>query len=106
MPGDGSIDSLIASVGPIGATSFNAVDSTIAQTSAYLSRALGPAGSIFGRTELGGSSLLGINSNSALRIGWGWKGTSTNGTTVFRISGKWVKRLGVKSGHIDLFTRQ
>lgn len=59
---------------------------------------------IFGRTRLGGSSLFGINSNSVLRIGWGWQGTSTEVVHVFRISGDFVKWLGVESGHIDLFT--
>jgi RHS repeat-associated protein len=71
---------------------------------APLGRAFGPAGSIFGRSRAGGSSLFGINSKGVLRIGWGWKGTSTNGTNVFRISGTWVKKVGVESGHIDLFS--
>jgi hypothetical protein len=66
--------------------------------------ALGPADSIFGRTKLGGSSVLNINANDALRIGWGWKGGAQTGTDVFRISGDWVRAIGVKSGHIDLFT--
>ncbi len=65
---------------------------------------LGPGGSIFGRARQGGSSLFDINANDSLRIGWGWKGGQTTGTNVFRISGDWVKAIGVKSGHIDLFT--
>jgi RHS repeat-associated protein len=69
-----------------------------------VAKALGPAGNIFGRTRLGGSSLFGINSNAVLRIGWGWDGTSTAGANVFRISGSWIRALGIRSGHIDLFT--
>ncbi|MGB2833662.1 MAG: hypothetical protein WBC07_11980 [Methylotenera sp.] len=64
--------------------------------------ALGPGGYIFGRAKLGGSSVLNINSNDLLRIGWGWKGSATNGSSVFRISGQWVEKAGVKNGHIDL----
>ncbi|NFV79190.1 hypothetical protein, partial [Magnetospirillum aberrantis] len=71
-----------------------------------LGKTLGPSGQIFGRARLGGSSLFGINSNDALRIGWGWKGSATSGTEVFRVSGDWVRALGVKSGHIDLLTRK
>jgi RHS repeat-associated protein len=67
-------------------------------------RALGPSGNIFGRARLGGSSVFGINSNSVLRIGWGWVGSATDGTNVFRISGSFIDWLGVESGHIDLFT--
>ena len=67
-------------------------------------RALGPSGNIFGRARLGGSSVFGINSNSFLRIGWGWVGSATDGTNVFRISGSFIDWLGVESGHIDLFT--
>ena len=66
--------------------------------------ALGPAGNIFGRARLGGSSVFGINSNSVLRIGWGWVGSATDGTNVFRISGDIIEWLGVEGGHIDLFT--
>jgi hypothetical protein len=65
---------------------------------------LGPSGSVFGRTRLGGSSIFNINSNDLLRIGWGWKGGAQTGTNVFRISGQWIEQLGVKSGHIDLWT--
>ena len=65
---------------------------------------LGPAGSVFGRTRLGGSSWVNINANDALRVGWGWIGDAKTGTNVFRISGDWVRQIGVKSGHIDLFT--
>lgn len=64
--------------------------------------ALGPRGNIFGRKYLGGRSVFNINSNPRLRIGWGWSGTSQNGSHVFRISGPVIKKLGVKSGHIDL----
>ncbi len=67
-------------------------------------RALGPSGNIFGRARLGGSSIFGINSNQFLRIGWGWVGSATEGTNVFRISGDFIDWLGVESGHIDLFT--
>ena len=65
---------------------------------------LGPAGSIFGRERLGGTSLFNINANDSLRIGWGWIGDAKTGTNVFRISGKWVQQIGIKSGHIDFFT--
>jgi hypothetical protein len=71
---------------------------------AAVSDALGPSGSVFGRARLGGSSVFGINSNSFLRIGWGWVGSATDGTNVFRISGDFIDWLGVESGHIDLFT--
>ena len=87
----------IAGTSYLGGTAVRAASPVVA-------RFLGPSGPIFGRTKVGGSSLLGINSNSTLRVGWGWKGTSTNGTNVFRISGKLVKELGVENGHIDIFT--
>jgi RHS repeat-associated protein len=66
--------------------------------------ALGPSGYVFGRTSWGGTSIFGINSYSVLRIGWGWTGTATQGTSVFRLSGAFIDWLGVESGHIDLFT--
>jgi RHS repeat-associated protein len=66
-----------------------------------LAEALGPAGNIFGRTRLGGSSAFEVNSNSVLRIGWGWEGTSTAGVDTFRLSGTLIERF-VESGHIDL----
>jgi len=69
-----------------------------------VARFLGPAGKVFGRARLGGSSLFRLNSNNVLRIGWGWKGSAATGQHVFRISGEWIEKLGVKSGHIDLFT--
>jgi RHS repeat-associated protein len=69
-----------------------------------LKNTLGPYGPIFGRTRLGGSSIGQINSHDAFRIGWGWKGTFSNGEHVFRISGDWITALGIKSGHIDLLT--
>lgn len=75
-----------------------------AKTLTKLAEALGPAGNIFSRERLGGSSILNINHNDSLRIGWGWIGSARSGQHVFRISGEWVERLGVKSGHIDLFT--
>lgn len=62
---------------------------------------LGPTGTVFGRQALGGSSILGINSNAWLRVGWGWRGTALEGQHVFRLSGK-VIELFAKSGHIDL----
>lgn len=65
---------------------------------------LGPEGSIFGRASRGGDSLFGINTGDALRIGWGWKGSATAGEDVFRISGDWIESLGVKSGHIDIYS--
>jgi hypothetical protein len=71
---------------------------------AAVSDVLGPSGSVFGRARLGGSSVFGINSNSFLRIGWGWAGSATDGTNVFRISGDFIDWLGVESGHIELFT--
>ena len=67
-------------------------------------QALGPYGNIFGRARLGGSSIFGISSNAFLRIGWGWPGSATEGTNVFRISGDFIDWLGIESGHIDLFT--
>lgn len=79
-------------------------DGEIAAALSAIGGELGPAGSIFGRTRLGGSSLFGINSNALLRIGWGWSGTAADGVNVFRISGNWVKAIGVSSGHIDLFS--
>jgi RHS repeat-associated protein len=66
--------------------------------------AFGPGGSIFGRARMGGSSLLNINANDLLRIGWGWKGSATAGEDVFRLSGDWVESWGVKSGHIDVWS--
>lgn len=70
-----------------------------------LADALGPAGSVFGRAKLGGSSIGDINANNSLRIGWGWSGTQAEGTNVFRLSGNWVDSLmGAKNSHIDLFT--
>jgi hypothetical protein len=69
-----------------------------------LADALGPSGNIFGRERLGGSSLFNINANPFLRIGWGWSGTATEGTNVFRVSGSLIERF-VENGHIDLFTR-
>jgi RHS repeat-associated protein len=65
---------------------------------------IGPAGPIFGRATRGGSSIFDINANDALRIGWGWKGSATQGSDVFRISAEWLRALGVQSGHIDLLT--
>ena len=65
--------------------------------------ALGPTGWIFGRERLGGSSLMNINSNDYLRIGWGWVGDAQTGTNVFRIGGEWLRELGFKNPHIDLF---
>ncbi len=62
---------------------------------------LGPTGPVFGRQALGGSSMLGINSNAWLRVGWGWRGTALEGQHVFRFSGKLVEPF-VRSGHIDL----
>jgi hypothetical protein len=69
-----------------------------------LGEALGPTGNIFGRARLGGSSVFGINSNSFLRIGWGWMGSATEGTNVFRMSGDFVDWLLDEEGsHINLF---
>lgn len=65
---------------------------------------LGPAGHIFGRQAMGGRSVLGINNNAFLRVGWGWKGSRTTGQHVFRISSDWLKKVGVKDGHLDLFS--
>jgi RHS repeat-associated protein len=65
---------------------------------------LGPRGPVIGRARLGGSSVLGINSNNILRFGWGWKGGAQTGSHVLRISGDWVRAAGVKSGHIDLLS--
>nr|WP_245559086.1 RHS repeat-associated core domain-containing protein [Arenimonas oryziterrae] len=62
----------------------------------------GPAGTVFGRSRLGGSSLFNINANNTLRIGWGWKGAAQTGTHVFRIAGKVVEKIK-QSGHIDLW---
>jgi hypothetical protein len=65
---------------------------------------LGPRGSIIGRTRLGGSSILNINSNDYLRFGWGWVGTASNGQNVLRISGDfldWVT--GEEGTHINLW---
>jgi hypothetical protein len=65
---------------------------------------LGPSGSVFGRTRLGGSSLLNINNNESLRIGWSGVGDYNTGTNVFRISGDWLDAVtGVENSHIDLF---
>jgi RHS repeat-associated protein len=75
-----------------------------AGASGALADALGPSGDIFGRVRLGGSSVLDINANSFLRIGWGWSGSATEGTNVFRISGSFIDWLGIESGHIDLFS--
>ena len=65
---------------------------------------LGPTGPVIGRARLGGSSVLGVNSNNLLRFGWGWKGGAQTGSHVLRLSGDWVRSMGVKSGHIDLLT--
>jgi len=92
-----------AGIGYLGGALIRPVGAGLQRGASSVGQALGPTGPIFGRTALGGSSIFGINSNSALRIGWGWKGTSTAGTNVFRISGRWVKSLGVRSGHVDLF---
>src|SRR6185312_10397968 len=61
-----------------------------------LKDAFSPSGFIFGRSRLGGSSLLNINANDLLRVGWGWRGSATAGENVFRISGDWVENMGVK----------
>ena len=68
------------------------------------SEAFGPTGSIFGRASRGGSSILDINANDSLRVGWGWKGSATAGEDVFRISGDWIRALGIRSGHIDIWS--
>jgi hypothetical protein len=69
-----------------------------------ISEELGPTGSIFGRTRLGGSSIFRINGpgNDALRFGWGWRATAARGTPVFRIAGDVLfKVTGLR--HFDLF---
>jgi hypothetical protein len=88
----------IAAVGLVGPAAIEA------GVSGALADALGPSGDIFGRARLGGSSLFDINANSFLRIGWGWSGSASEGTNVFRISGSFIDWLGVESGHIDLFS--
>jgi RHS repeat-associated protein len=67
------------------------------------SKLLGPGGRIIGNSFNGGSSILRINSNPVLRIGWGWKGTRSTGNYVFRISGNWIEAIRPSTGHIDLW---
>jgi hypothetical protein len=52
--------------------------------------------SLFGR---GGTGLL--NSNSILRLGWGWRGSSTQGQNVFRLA--WGSKGSWFHGHFDLW---
>ncbi|MFT3789476.1 MAG: RHS repeat-associated core domain-containing protein [Rudaea sp.] len=87
---------------PVGVMAGYAVDSMYGGM--FVSDTFGPTGWVFGRQALGGSSLFDINSNSVLRIGWGWSGSATNGVNVFRISGDWVRSIGITSGHIDLWS--
>lgn len=94
----------VATLGQGSAALKSASSSSLLFKEYSVAKAFGPSRSIFGRERLGGSSLFNINSNDVLRIGWGWRGSATTGTHVFRISGDWVRRIGVESGHIDLFT--
>jgi hypothetical protein len=71
----------IAAIGLLGPAAIEGV------ASGAFADALGPSGDIFGRARLGESSLFDINANSFLRIGWGWSGSASEGTNVFRISG-------------------
>jgi len=88
-------------VGVSGIAAIPAAGESLSAGVAAIRLYFGPTGSVFGRQALGGSSILGINSNALLRIGWGWRGTALEGQHVFRLSGKLVE-LFVKSGHIDL----
>ena len=79
----------------------------IAEAAPIAVSALGPSGPIIGRKLEGGSSLFNLNANRSLRVGWGWKGTSTNGNRVLRISGEWLDKVSQQKGfHIDLWVQK
>jgi hypothetical protein len=102
--GTGYVVGIPAAVACTAACSEIGVGATLATTRTAISRSLGPAGNIFGRARLGGSSFMNINANKYLRIGWGWNGNRPEGQQmVFRFAGKVIEAIR-ESGHIDIFS--